>query len=177
MLFVDNKVAARCGKSQWGEEGAPSVVGEGCFWKKGQNIPRTWKRREYKLREDAVLFYFDGGKLRGSLDVTEISLSPGSDKNHGKSGAANFGCVNPVSADLCSKGEGKVFELVFETKEATDTFCRQLMAVSISTANIEKFVRDFHWKEANRLLGEEDILLDSDEDTESRSATITSISG
>jgi hypothetical protein len=43
------------------------AAGEGHFWKRGQNLPHTWRRREYKLREDAVMFYFDGDRLKGQV--------------------------------------------------------------------------------------------------------------
>lgn len=163
------------GKPAWGDSGAMEVVGEGHFWKKGQSLPRTWRRRDYKLREDAVLFYFDGDKLKGSVDVTDITLSPGQDKNLGRSGAAPVGGDSAIAAELFSAVEDKTVELVFDGKASADKFCLLLMKVTTSTTAVEKFVRDFHWLEANRLLGAEELEQDN-EDESRRGTTLTSAS-
>lgn len=160
------------GKPPWGEDGGVlETVGEGFFWKKGQSIPHNWRRRDYKLRSDAMLFYFDGGKLRGCADLTDISICAGNDKNADKAGAAS---QQAIPVDLFSVSESKNFELVFGGKDSTDAFCMQLMKVTANTAGVEKFVRDFHWKEANRLLGEYEM---DDEDDCERATTMTSVAG
>lgn len=161
------------GKPPWGEDGGTlKVVGEGHFWKRGHTIPRTWRRREFKLREDAVLFYFDAGRLRGSIDVTDISLGAGLEKNLQKSGVMALGFHTPIAAELHSVYDEKTFEIVFDGKEAADRFCAMLMKVTVSAANVEQFVRDFHWREANRLLGELEL---EDDGASDRGTTMTSL--
>ena len=159
------------GKPAWGDPNAMAIVGEGYFWKKGQSLPRTWRRRDYKLREDAVLFYFDGDKLKGSVDVTDITLAPGQDKNLGRSGVTTVGCEGAIAAEMFSVFEDKTVELVFDGKASADKFCLLLMKVTTSTTVVEKFVRDFHWLEANRLLGAEELQDDVDDDDEARRGT------
>lgn len=160
------------GKPAWGaDDNSLEIVGEGYFWKKGTSIPRTWRRRSYKIRKDAVLFYFDSGKLRGCLDVTDVQINTGSDKSHAS--ISGLDIVSPIAAELFSIYDNITLELVFDGKESTDRFCMQLMKVSISSSNIEKFVRNFHWKEANRLLGDDEFM--DDEYCRHGDTTLTSV--
>ena len=140
-----------------------SIIGEGHFWKKGHSIPRTWKRRDYKIRQDAMLFYFDNDRVGGSIDLGDISIVSGPDKNIANSGV---GTECPIAADLNSVVDNKITEIVFDNKNSADHFCRLLIRVvqPSCVSNVEAFVKDFHWKEATRLLGADELDMDPDGD-------------
>ncbi len=144
-------------KPGWPEGQSIAIVGEGFFFKnKAKNVISSWKKRSYKIRADAVLFYFEESTCKGSVDLTEFELSLGNDKNLDKKSISNeISADSAVCVELLSISEETKMELVFDSKASTDAFCMALTRVS-SKHNVEQFVTDFHWKEANRGTGAAD---------------------
>ena len=144
-------------KPGWPEGQGIAIVGEGYFFKNNaKNVISSWKKRSYKIRADAVLFYFEDSTCKGSVDLTEFELSLGNDKNLDKRSInSELSADLAVCLELLSLSEETKMELVFDSKSSTDAFCMALTRVS-TKHNVEQFVTDFHWKEANRGAGTTD---------------------
>ena len=109
----------------------------------------SWKKRSFKVREDAVLFYFEENTCKGSIDLTECELKSGNDRNLEKSRVSESAADTAIPVNIRSTIDQKTTELVFETKETADAFCVLVSKVA-TKHNVEEFVTDFHWKIANR---------------------------
>jgi hypothetical protein len=114
----------------------------------------SWKKRIFKIREDAVLFYFEDNTCKGSIDFTECELKSGNDRNLEKSRVGESVADTAIPVDVRSTVDQKTTELVFETKENADAFCVLVSKVA-TKHNVEEFVTDFHWKIANRGFGDD----------------------
>lgn len=117
-------------KLSWSEGLSLRIVGEGCFWKKGSRF-RSWKRRVYKLREDGMLFYFDGASMKGSFDVSAVQMTLGNPRNIDSCGAVDMSMNEAVpimihSLDAVDAGEGskegESLDVVFDNKVAARLF-------------------------------------------------------
>lgn len=135
------------GKLSWGEGVSLLIVGEGEFWKKGQRV-KNWKRRHYKVREDAMLFYFECAlqnrclKPKGSRSLSSVSFKIGVGTNLIESGAIDFSVEDAVPVELTFGTEcNRFMEIVFDNLNDAKLFVLAVSKVTDSH-NIPDFLSE-----------------------------------
>lgn len=127
----------------WEEGAALQVLGEGEFWKKGQRV-KNWKRRQYRIREDGLLFYFEAGKSKpkGGRDLSTVSLRIGRGTNLADSGAVDFSVEEAVPVELRFDEQANRFmEVVFDSVSTCRMFALAVSKVA-SSHNTSDFLSE-----------------------------------
>jgi hypothetical protein len=134
-------------KLSWEDGLSLRIVGEGSFWRK-RTILRSWKKRVYRLREDGVLFFFDGASVKGTFDVSAVQLALGDPRN-----ISHCGAINPSSneavpitihaltgPDAGSSKDGDILDIIFDNKVAARLFLGFVAEVS-KKHNVDDMIR------------------------------------
>lgn len=142
-----------------GNAASTSAVGQGYFWKKGSAF-RSWKHRHYKIRENAILTYYDvkTDSSRGNFNIREIKISFGAMENVWELETEDGMTADAIAIDIFSYSDIRNLELVLLSRNDVRVLCRSLAKVC-SQHNIMTFLDEFDNK-----FGPEEPAVDKIED-------------
>lgn len=120
-----------------------SAVGQGYFWKKGSAF-RSWKYRHYKIRDTAILTYYDAKteSSKGNFNIKEIKISFGAMENVWELETEDGMTADAIAIDIFSYSDIRNLELVLLTRSDVRMLCRSLAKVC-SQHNVMAFLEEF----------------------------------